>query len=136
MVRNLHADWCQVHGRTVCGGAFCLPRRRGQRTSFSMNRLFDGSPGPGPQSPVPFPAAPSRLECSRPRVTRCAAISGTAAPAAAPAFAACLPTLRVAAGLLSVCGRDFRPGPTLTDGVAGFLSGVPLDCLRMWDRDD
>src|SRR5260370_39545279 len=101
-----------------------------------MNWLFAGRAGPVHHSPVLVPAAPSRLEGSRRGVTRCAAISGTAAPAAAPAFAACLPTLRVASGLLSVCGRDFRPGPTLTDGVAGFLSAVPLGCLRMWDRDD
>jgi hypothetical protein len=26
-------------------------------------------------------------------------------------------------------------GRILTDGAAGFLPGVPLGCLRMWDQE-
>ena len=39
--------------------------------------------------------------------------------------------------------RHFGPDPpagkssrTFTDGAAGFLRGVPLGYLRMWERDD
>jgi len=54
---------------------------------------------------------------------------------ACPPYVRRLPTLRAAVRRCTSFRYCFRPSRTLTDGADGFLPGVPLGCLRMWDLD-